>query len=100
MDYDKCKVIVFSNRKVITNIIDLYNEGYVLTLVDEYKYLGIIFSFNVRFIKASNRFKNQAEKAMYATVRNMIRLHRPVDLQLSIFDTIVRPIMLYYSEVW
>ena len=37
---------------------------------------------------------------MYATIRNMRRLHLPIDLQLSIFDTIVRPIMLYGSEVW
>ena len=37
---------------------------------------------------------------MYATVRNMRFLHLPVDLELSIFETIVRPIMLYGSEVW
>ena len=37
---------------------------------------------------------------MYATIRNIRSLHPPIDSQLSIFDTIVRPIMLYGSEVW
>ena len=83
LNYDKCKVIVFSNRKVNKNKINVSIEGHVLPFEDEYKYIGIIFSFNGRFIKALNRLKNQAEKAMYATIRNMRRLHLPIDLQLT-----------------
>ena len=48
-------------------------------------------------MKTLNRTKNKAEKAMYATVENM-RHHLSFDLQLSIFDTIVRPIMLFGSD--
>ena len=43
LNYDKSKVIVFSNRKVNKNKINLSIEGHVLPLEDEYKYLGIIF---------------------------------------------------------
>ena len=37
---------------------------------------------------------------MYTTVRNMRNLYLPVDLQLSMFDTIVTPIKLHGSGVW
>ena len=39
LNYDKWKVIIFSNRKVNKNKINLSIEGHVITLVDEYKYL-------------------------------------------------------------
>ena len=64
LNYDKCKVIIFSYRKINTSKINISIEGQVLTLKDEYKYLGIIFSLNVRFTKAVNRLKNQAEKTL------------------------------------
>ena len=65
-------LVVFSNRKVNKDKFNLTIEGHVLTLEDEYKYLGIFFSFNGRFRKAISRLKNKLKK------------HLPVDLQFFI----------------
>ena len=51
-----------SNRKANKNKINLSIEGHGLTLEDEYKYLGLIFSFNGRFIKTLNRLKIKLKK--------------------------------------
>ena len=42
----------------------------------------------------------QAEKAMYSLIRKARALLLPIDLQIKLFDKMVKPILLYGSEVW
>ena len=76
-----------------------YNEETV-DIVNEFKYLGIIFKNNGRFLSAIKLIKAQANKAMRYIISRARAKNMPIDIQLKLFDTLVIPIMTYGAEVW
>ncbi len=100
VNISKTKVLVFCKRKFNKTRMVFTFGDVNLEMIDEYVYLGILFSHNGRFHKAINRMCGQAEKAMYALIRKIRRLNLPVDLQFQMFDAMVKPILLYGCEAW
>ena len=87
----KPKITIFSRGK--TRNIPKFQFGETqLEVTDQYKYLGLIFNFNGQFTKA--------KKAMFALLRRGRQLQLPVDIMIHLFDTLVKPILLYGSEIW
>jgi hypothetical protein len=62
--------------------------------------IGIKFNYNGRFNKALEALRNQANRAMFALIGKCKKLCLPVDIQLQLFDALVKPILFYRSEVW
>lgn len=97
----KTKVMVFARSKArLKNIPDFKYGESVLELVDNYTYLGIVFSWNGKFDKAKCELAKKAERAMFAIIQKGRKLHLEIDLMLKLFDSCVLPILLYGSEVW
>ena len=94
----KTKITIFCNRKFQHNYVFTYNNQ-VLDIDENFVYLGIMFSYNGRFIKNNQRLVEQARKAMFSILRKSRKLHLPIDLQLQLFDSMVAPILLYSSEI-
>jgi exonuclease III len=95
----KTKVVVFSKGKVRSYPDFIFGNG-KLEVVGQYTYLGIIFNFNGKFKNAIERLENQATKAMYALLHKARKLCLPVDIQIQLFEAMIKPIILYGSEVW
>ena len=72
----------------------------VVEVVDIFKYLGIIFSRNGKFINAIKENINKARKAMYTLRRNFKNNYIPIDCQIDIIEKTVEPILLYGAEIW
>ena len=68
-----------------------------LEVIDQYKYLGLIFNFNGKFTKAKNLWYDKGTRAMFALLRRGRQLQLPVDIMIHLFDTLVKPILLYGS---
>ena len=92
------KITIFCNRKIQHNYVFTYNDK-VLEIDENFVYLGIMFSYNGRFIKNNQRLVEQAGKAMFSISRKSRKLHLQIDLQLQLFDSMVAPILLYGSEI-
>ena len=84
----KTKITIFSNRKFQHNYVFTYNNQ-VLDIDENFVYLGIMFSYNGRFLKNNQRLVGQARKAMFSILLKSRKLHLPVDLQLQLFDSMV-----------
>ena len=96
----KTKIIVFSRGK-IRNIPEFTFLNEKIEVVFEYKYLGIIFTYNGNFNKAKKYLFDQATRAMYALISKSRKLQNlPIDIQLHLFDSLVVPILLYGCEIW
>ena len=95
----KTNVVVFSRRRIQNNVNFVYN-GERLTVVDNFQYLGIIFSRKGTFNDSKARLLQQARKAMFFVLRKARKLSLPVDILLQLFDAMVAPILLYGAEVW
>ena len=68
-------------------------------MLQNFQYLGIIFSCKGSFNDAKSHPVQQARKAMFIVLRKARKLNLPIDMQLELFDTMVVPILLYGAEV-
>ena len=69
-------------------------------VVNTFKYLGVTFSKNRRFLVAKQHSVDQARKSLFSLYTKIRNLYLPVDCQLELFDNKVVPILLYACEVW
>ena len=100
VNVNKTKIMIFSkNGKWSKKHNFTYNEETV-DIVNEFKYLGIVFKNNGRFLSAIKLIKAQANKAMRYIISRARAKNMPIDIQLKLFDTLVIPIMTYGAEVW
>ena len=95
---NKSKVVIFSKGRQANYSFVLNDQ--TLDIESDYKYLGVVFSKSGSFYSAKKQLVNQAEKAMYSLIRKSRSLMLPFDLQIELYEKMVKPIRLYGSEVW
>ena len=96
----KTKVLVFSRSKIRLRNLPVFTLGTdPLERVEEYTYLGILFTWNGSFTKAKKVLADKATRAMYAIIKKGTTLDLPIDIMLKLFDACVLPILLYAAEV-
>ena len=97
----KTKLIPFSNHRTPINPIHILLNGSEIQVVKKYKYLGILLSANGSLKPAIDILAAQANKALFLLMKSATWLQYPSPLILShLFDSLVRPITEYASEVW
>ena len=98
VNINKSKVIAFNSRKNIDLL--LYN-GCILQEVDKFKYLGMTFNRTVNLKYSQKALVQQSIKAR-AVLEGYLRKHKhmPVNVIFELFDTLIKPILLYACEVW
>ena len=57
--------------------------GTTLERVEEYNYLGMLFTWNGKFTKAKTKLVVKATRAMYSVIQSGRRLNLPVDMLLK-----------------
>ena len=98
VNFDKTKIVIFSSGKL-----KQYNfllDGLNIEVTNEYKYLGIYFTRGGSFEKAKEHIADQANKAMFSLLKKIRTFDLPLDLQLELFDKMIKPILLYGAEIW
>ena len=100
VNHTKTKSMIFSrgNQRIQTTF---KINGVELENVKEFKYLGItIHKKCCSFTPTLKYFKIKATRALYA-LRTKININNlPLKVALKLFDAIIKPILLYGSEVW
>ena len=98
LNVNKTKIMIFENGRHTYYDFFLYNTR--IEVVTTFKYLG------VHLFKNGNWNRTQKKVAQYAlfSMHNLFivnnQLELPVSQQLSLFDTLVSPILNYSAEVW
>ncbi len=100
LNCNKTKIIVF-----IRGVANLCKYKFEfgceqIEVVEDYKYPGVLFSYNGRFRKGEMELKEQATRAMYSVIGKARKFDLPVDVQMEIFNAMVLPVLTYGSEVW
>ena len=98
VNFNKTKVMIFGFRN--TDNFQFYIGPNAISICDEYKYLGVMFTKTRSFYKAIKHNVEQAKKALHLLYKRINSLQIPIDLQLQIFDHTILPILLYGCEVW
>ena len=96
----KTKTMVFNrgNKLCKTNI---YINNTLIECVKEFRYLGFTISAkNCSFLKTISDLKIKVNRAIFA-LNNKIKLSKlPTNLAIKLFNTQIKPILLYGSEIW
>ena len=98
VNISKSKIVVFHANKSQTSL--MYNNC-VLEEVDCFNYLGLTWHRKRNMHYAQQIIVKQATRAK-AVLDAHLRKHKnmPVDMIFLLFDTLVRPILLFNCEIW
>ena len=100
VNIDKTKIIIFNKSgKVLKGFNFKYNECNV-ELVNEYKYLGILFKPSGTFSHAIRYLCNKSYKAAFCIRKALFSDKMNVQLYLKLYEHCVKPILLYCSEIF
>ena len=99
VNVEKTKIIIFGKGRQPENL-HFWLGGNEIEIVKEFNYLGVVFSRTGNFNKAIKMQAEKAKKAMYEVLKRGRTHNLSIICQLELFDKIVKPILLYGSEIW
>ena len=95
----KTKVCVFrKKREPISDLITINGES--IDNVENFIYLGVNFTSDGNLTSAVKQLNDQALKAYHSLLGVFDRVALDIQTKLSLFDSLIVPIILYGSEVW
>lgn len=101
VNFDKTKIVVFRNGGPLSLTEKWWFDGKSVEVASFYKYLGIFFTPKLVWTKTLESQALQALKAsstIFRYQKNFV-FFSPKDA-FKLFDTIVKPILCYGSEIW
>ena len=99
VNMDKTNIVVFSKGKV-TKLPEFKYGDATVTIAHCYTYLGVVMKYNKNFDSAVDKQVTQANRALNNLLVKASRLKLPADIILSLYNTLVVPVLLYGSEIW
>ncbi len=95
----KSKILIFNKKKVDCGPFIVNGES--LEIVKSYRYLGVIVSSSGSFKAGIQNLSSKALKCSFLLKRKLLlNLKVPAKIYLNCFETLVKPVLLYCSEVW
>ena len=92
----KTKIVIFGRKRNYKFTLD--NEE--VDVIDNFKYLGVMFTRNGKFIEAMKENIKNSRLALNSLRREFREKCVPIDCQIDIFEKTIEPILLYGSEMW
>ena len=99
VNISKTKCMTFSKGRNSNNQIFKF-DGENIENVNQFNYLGIVFTKTCTFTEAKNNNVRKATVAMYDVLKKGRMYNLSVSCTYDLFDKIVVPILLYGCEVW
>ena len=97
----KTEIIVFRNGGPLRANERWLFHGNSVNVTSVYKYVGILFTPKLSWTKAKEKLALQAQKSINAFKSFRIKFGRfPAQEYFRIFDSMVKPILVYGSEIW
>ena len=97
----KSKIMIFNKSGKCLKKFKFYINKQVLDCVPSYTYLGIKLSTSGKLHRAQDDLRYRALQALFKLKQDLfLETTIPIKLHLKLFDAVVKPILLYCSEVW
>ena len=97
---DKTKIMCITWGRYRNQMYDFIYNGKKLECVEEFTYLGIVFTKKGLTSKTVTSRETASKKAMFAFLSRCKKNRLPIDVQLDVFNKTVVPCMLYGAEMW
>jgi exonuclease III len=104
VNLQKTQVVVFNDRSTkeqYSSKYKMYYRSSHIDTVESYCYLGVIFHRSADFKQAIDKLTLAAKRAYHCFIYNCKQNNiTDIPLKCQLFDTLVKPILTYGSEVW
>ena len=101
INIDKTKIMVFSKSgRICVDHFQFMVGETNLECVSSYKYLGVEISANGKFLTAENNLSLKASRALFSIKQSIFDNSLNPSAVVRIFDSLIKPIALYNSEIW
>ena len=101
VNVNKTKVMIFRKAGNIRRNIRFTYKNEILEIVNNFKYLGIIFTTGGSFKSTYEALHGQALKAMFKLKSYIVKFpNMSIIHQLNLFDKLVEPVLSYGCEIW
>ena len=98
VNINKTKILIFNSRKSYRPL--FHYGGSIIEIVDSFSYLGITFYRTGNFTLQKKIIYSKCQKAIYSLLQLARNKSLPVDVVLSLYQSMIIPIMLYGCEIW
>ena len=96
---EKTNIVIFGQGRK-TNAYYFTINMKEMEITKDYKYLGILFAQSGSLLTSKKHIAEQGSKAMFSLLRKIKCLQLSFDIQIDHFNKIVKPVLLYGSEIW
>jgi len=96
----KTKIVDFSTSKFNKTDLQISIDGQIIDTADRYCYLGINFHRSGSFNLATNELRKKALRSFYGFKRGIMKDFLTGKSLTTLFDTLIKPILLYGCPVW
>ncbi|MEW8548168.1 MAG: reverse transcriptase domain-containing protein, partial [Candidatus Thiodiazotropha sp.] len=101
INVEKTKVMIFSVGKIKKENMQFKIYDSVIEIVEKYKYLGILLSYNGNLKHAAEHMYQKSLKAIFSLKSKILDYDSMSNkLKLRLFDALIRPILTYGAEIW
>ena len=100
LNVDKTKIVLFRNGGKIRENEKWFYNGKEIEVVNQFKYLGMLFNYNGKHNVTQKHVAEQGRKAYFAINSKLKNHHFNIKSKCSVFDTYVNSILSYGSEIW
>ena len=101
LNLNKTKIMVFRNGGIVKQIEKWLYQGTQIEIVSIYKYLGLYFTPKLIWTKTKELTAMQAQKAVCSIFKFQKKFgHFCPNDAFKLFDSMVKPILCYGSELW
>lgn len=96
----KTKAVIFGHDITKSLVPKFIINGKPLEIVDSYCYLGIILHKSGKLAEAKNSLKTKAMRAFFGMKRTLNRTKLSTRAVTTLFDSLIKPILLYGAPIW
>ena len=101
VNVQKTKIVIFRNGGYIARHEKWFLGRQEIEIVNEFKYLGVLFTSRLSFNALQQDLAQRARAALLQVNRCIRKLVSvPPDVYFKLFDAQVLPVLLYSSELW
>ena len=97
---DKTKIMVFRKGGILSRREKWLYNGAEIEIVNQFNYLGIIFTPGGSFIQATKTLSGKALRALCSLLSITKHLDIPLNIMVNLFESYVCSILNYASEIW
>ena len=100
VNVDKTKIMVFRKGGLLSRRERWFYNGVDIEIVNQFNYLGVVFTPGGSFIQAAKTLSGKAIRALCSLLSLTKSMEIPLNIMINLYNSFVCSILFYACEIW